>query len=784
MKKLTALTLCLLLLLCAIPARAAGGPIYRMILQQAGDDLAHPSAVDFAAMDEDFSVHPRKGMTLMVYLCGSDLEDQGNASRDIAEMLASGFDRTELNVLILAGGALTWQDESIPDRSSGIYELAGDVLRPLTQQRSACNMGDPATLSGFINYACAAFPADAYALILWDHGGGSMNGLCHDALFNNDALSMPELRRALKNSQAARTKLRWIGFDACLMATVEVASLVAPYASYMFASEETEPGAGWDYAFLRGLTAAEHPADTGQRLISDYFAFYDAAPAARGSTNLTLSCIDLSRIAGVSDATTRFFRALPITGDTFPDYSRLRREVVSFGRADAGTRDYDLIDLGSAARHLASPGAAEALLQAIGDCVVHARSLSGDCCGLSAYYPFRNKSRAAGFAALYPALGFSEGYTEHICAFCAELMGDPAAAWAQADTRQEEMDRDMRSVFSLIMTPEQLAAFGEAHLIALQAASGQPEAWHLVATQDAHLNQTASTLTGSYVHTHLFVTGSDRQPLHALPLMYTEMDGGTYVVQVILRDASGQRTDAQLHLRRDALTGLATVESVWRYDAAIRNYSPRLTADLADYAAVIHQVTDRTPTHDGTGALRPFPEWDVAAVTECEWPLDAPWQLAFLEEQLDPTSLHIAFHITDVWNEVHMSTPLPLENQLARGTAYSATYDDDLVLIDDVSFVDAGDGASLRLIAALTNRSDAEVILCVQSAMINGQHADVYGEVYGTGPFGGLLPGESQPLMIRLPMDGHDALETLEFVLALVRADDDSEIALIPVTIR
>ena len=45
----------------------------------------------------------------------------------------------------------------------------------------------------------------------------------------------------------------WIGFDACLMSSVETAFMCAPYAEYMIASQEVEPGSGWNYAFLSGI---------------------------------------------------------------------------------------------------------------------------------------------------------------------------------------------------------------------------------------------------------------------------------------------------------------------------------------------------------------------------------------------------------------------------------------------------------------------------------------------------------------------------------------------------
>jgi hypothetical protein len=44
----------------------------------------------------------------------------------------------------------------------------------------AVDMGDPNTLHDFLQWAVANYPADHYALILADHGGG-LDGICYDA---------------------------------------------------------------------------------------------------------------------------------------------------------------------------------------------------------------------------------------------------------------------------------------------------------------------------------------------------------------------------------------------------------------------------------------------------------------------------------------------------------------------------------------------------------------------------------------------------------------------------
>lgn len=80
--------------------------------------------------------------------------------------------------------------------------------------------------------------------VLVETGGGNADGVCYDELYDGDNLTLPELGSALRD---ADSMLDFIGFDACLMASMETASAVSGTGYYMVASEETEPGLGWDY---------------------------------------------------------------------------------------------------------------------------------------------------------------------------------------------------------------------------------------------------------------------------------------------------------------------------------------------------------------------------------------------------------------------------------------------------------------------------------------------------------------------------------------------------------
>ncbi|HBA51252.1 MAG TPA: hypothetical protein DCZ91_26330 [Lachnospiraceae bacterium] len=81
--------------------------------------------------------------------------------------------------------------------------------------------------------------------VLLGGGGGSVSGYGYDEKFSSSgSMNLSGLTSALK---ACNVKFNFIGFDACLMATAETALTLSPYADYLIASEETEPGVGWYY---------------------------------------------------------------------------------------------------------------------------------------------------------------------------------------------------------------------------------------------------------------------------------------------------------------------------------------------------------------------------------------------------------------------------------------------------------------------------------------------------------------------------------------------------------
>lgn len=231
------------------------------------------------------------------YLCGSDLETKfGSASKDLVEAMQVDFPEG-VEFIVQTGGANKWELNALG--SDAMYRLrrAGEGYDILEKIPNA-NMGDPRTLTSFLKFCEENFPADRKMLILWDHGGGSAGGICYDELYGDDALSYYELKTALTAAYGPEPKskpLEIIGFDACLMATVDTAGVCAPFANYMVASQETEPSCGWEYqGFFSELV--KNPAMDGAelgRIICD--TYLQGCKDISRDKNATLSVVDLAK---------------------------------------------------------------------------------------------------------------------------------------------------------------------------------------------------------------------------------------------------------------------------------------------------------------------------------------------------------------------------------------------------------------------------------------------------------------------------------------------------------
>lgn len=367
--------------------------------------------------------------TIMVYMDGANLEsDYGLATEDLKEMMSAGLTKDNVNVIVQTGGALKWATERIPNNAVMRYRIAGDTLQEL-EKLPQQSMVDHTTLRDFINYGYENYPAKRYGLVLWDHGSGPLFGYGMDQNFNNQSsMSISAIRSALESSAVASQPLEFIGFDSCLMATLEIAHALSPFAKYAVSSQELEPGQGWDYtAWLSQLSAASgvDGAALGTIITDSYMAFYNSNGMA--DSPLTLSVIDLSTTQAVVDALEGLVQKADISqADSPQSAQRARADTKSFGSSqNGGESHYDLVDLYDLAAHFTVTYAGEsaALTAALDKAVLYNKkgSYVDKAGGLSIYFPYSELDYINEDLELYKSTGFSPVYINYISEFVKTL---------------------------------------------------------------------------------------------------------------------------------------------------------------------------------------------------------------------------------------------------------------------------------------------------------------------------------------------------------------------------
>ena len=365
-------------------------------------------------------------MTIMVYMCGTDLESRsGMASKDIKEMLAADID-DNVNLIIYTGGCKKWQNNTISNSSNQIYQIQGQTMRCLKNDLGSAAMVDPATLSGFIKWTASNFPANRYELILWDHGGGSTSGYGYDEKYaSKGAMSLAGINTALKDSNV---NFDFVGFDACLMATVETALVVSNYSDYLIASEETEPGIGWYYTdWLKAVSdnTSMSTLEIGKNIID---TFTDACAQNASGQKTTLSLIDLAELGATVPSELASF-----SKDTSEMIKNKEYKTVSDARGQtrefATSHKLDQVDLVDFASRIGTDEG-KALSDALLGCVKYNRTSAGmtNAYGLSIYFPYKKASKVDSMVNTYEAIGMDEEYSKCIQDFASlEVAGQVAA---------------------------------------------------------------------------------------------------------------------------------------------------------------------------------------------------------------------------------------------------------------------------------------------------------------------------------------------------------------------
>lgn len=418
-------------------------------------------------------------VTLMVYMIGSDLESEnGFASSDLEEMAAASYDEN-LRIVVMTGGSTYWYNDFVDSSTCQYWEIINGEFVEINSDIGLVSMTSTSTLSTFINDTVALYPADRYGLVMWNHGGGTITGFGVDEYFPDDLLSLADISNALADTGI---KFDFIGFDACLMATVETAFMLEPYADYLIASEETEPGDGWYHTSWISMLAEDTSVSTlelGACIIDDFVYWYDELYGY--GQDATLSIVELRQMPYTYQMLCEYFAnaSIALEENEFAYIAKARSDAKSYGEGEY--EQVDAIDFVQRADYEGS----EEVIAAINSAVKYSNTSSyvDDSYGLAMYFPYDYLEYYSEVRDIMNQVGYTEEYTAFFNEFISAMLGgqsdasiEPSAdysdqEWYDEDVANSYMDTVDHSAYETLIVDEK----GDGFVLSLS-----DEEWDLI----------------------------------------------------------------------------------------------------------------------------------------------------------------------------------------------------------------------------------------------------------------------------------------------------------------
>lgn len=268
---------------------------------------------------------------------------------------------------------------------SRTFEVQGSKQIVLDSDKEY-DMGDYRFLINKVNELFAKYPSKHKMLTLWNHGSGWKNlllskvdrGISYDDQSGNHITTIQTgvITDALNR---AGNHLDILAYDACLMSMASVSYEVeSKNVDYIVASEETEPGDGWNYkGVASGLSKGSDPIAFGKEIVDSYISQYPGR-------KVTQSLVDVYAL-----------EKFAITFKSFvQEYDKQKIDVAMKSATYFTYSTYK--DIGSFIEKLNDPIATEELSIMYNKAVIYAVGASG----LSIYYT--TKPSTAYFALKFP----------------------------------------------------------------------------------------------------------------------------------------------------------------------------------------------------------------------------------------------------------------------------------------------------------------------------------------------------------------------------------------------
>lgn len=284
---------------------------------------------------------PKAKRTIMYYEDGCDPETTaGAASANLVEAMNAEFDNTQVRFIVITGGANQWHMDSeylrdqdgnpideISNEYNQIWELTGkadgeehgymtlldgdgvtgDGDDARTSEKELMN--DPSTLTAFINWVYALYPAEHYNLMLWDHGHGPAYGYGVDehrkdesGQYDSRKMPVADIVRGISASDVITNEGKFdiIEFDCCMMGNFEIALALQDYTDYYLGCPDVDPFPSLDYTALLNYLGENPEADSkelGRQTVNIYVDWFEQNPGESSINKaVTLCMVDTEKL--------------------------------------------------------------------------------------------------------------------------------------------------------------------------------------------------------------------------------------------------------------------------------------------------------------------------------------------------------------------------------------------------------------------------------------------------------------------------------------------------------
>jgi len=305
----------------------------------------------------------------------------------------------QVQVIVQPGGTKAWDIPDINPNRTQRFVVGNGRLNEV-YNGDLENMGDPQTLTNFLQYCKKNYPADKTIVILWDHGGAA-RGFGWDEIYADDNLTLKELREGFSGAYTPNEQdppIDLVYYHACLLSCAEMMDTMRGLCDYMLAGEEVgivSPTITYYQDSISALCENPdiHPAQLARLFVDNYMNKIIGLTSAGYTLPTGLCVLDMAKAPAVYDAYGDFARAA--LEQTVEDPTMLLELNAAANQstffAQSSYKGYNTIDLGQFMDGMAEvmPEEAATVKQAIDEAVLYNRSDSYliEADGISIYYP-------------------------------------------------------------------------------------------------------------------------------------------------------------------------------------------------------------------------------------------------------------------------------------------------------------------------------------------------------------------------------------------------------------